>query len=129
MDEWLGERVVYDLGVDSAEVAPSKKGFRVTAGIRVAKTVTRGAADEPRSADGESLDVAVYDDAPGSGRLLYAGKHLVTGGRIALTVDLPEPPAYVVVDPLVRRIDRDRTNNTRRVVAARERGSLSPSRR
>jgi len=119
VDEWLGDRVVYDLRVDSAAAAPLAGGrFRLTTRIGVAKLARRSAGEEPRSADGEMLDVAVWVGDALSGQLLHDAKHPVAEGRIDLVLDLPARPERVVVDPYVRRIDRDRTNNQRRVTAA-----------
>jgi hypothetical protein len=64
---------------------------------------------------GESIDVAVLDGPPGSGRVLYAGSRRVVDGAVAVSIDVSGRPAWVVVDPFVRRIDRDRTNNAKRV--------------
>jgi ABC-2 type transport system permease protein len=119
VDEWLGGRAVYDLRVDSATAAPLPGGrYRVSARITARKTARRGGSDVARTMDGEAIDVAVLDGNPWTGRMLYAGKARVVGGRIALTVDVPARPAYVVVDPYVRRIDRDRTDNAKRLATA-----------
>jgi ABC-2 type transport system permease protein len=116
VDEWLGERTVYDLRVDSAYTTTLENGrFRTAVWITAAKTVRRGTTDVPLSMEGEAIDVAVYDGNPQTGRRLYAGKHTVTEGRIALSLDLAARPAFVVVDPFVRRIDRDRTDNRKRI--------------
>ena len=117
VDEWLGDRVVYALRVDTAAVAAaSTGGFRLTTTITATKAALRDGREVARPADGEAIDVAVYDDRPEVGRVLYAAKHRVAGGRIALSLDLPSRPAYVVVDPYLRRIDRDRTDNRLRTV-------------
>jgi hypothetical protein len=87
--------------------------FHLDARIGVSKVETRGATDVPRSADGEMLDVAVYDATSGGDHLLYAGKHRVVGNRIDVALDLPSKPAFIVADPFIRRIDRLRTNNRR----------------
>jgi ABC-2 type transport system permease protein len=119
VSEWLTDRVVYDLRVDSATATPLGNGrSRVAARITARKSARRGATDVPGRMDGEAIDVAVFEGDPSTGRVLYAGKQRVVGGQITLAVDVSAPAAYVVVDPFIRRIDRDRSDNARRVVAA-----------
>jgi hypothetical protein len=117
IDEWLGDRVLWDAGVDSTTtVTPMGGGrFRLATRVHVAKTARRGDTDVALPVDGDSVDVAVYDAHPSAGRVLYEGRHRVTGGAASITVDLPAEPAWVVADPRLLRIDRDRSNNRRRL--------------
>jgi hypothetical protein len=118
VDEWLGERTVYDLRADSATAVPLGGGrFRLSARVGAAKVARDGGAERPRSTEGEPVDVAVYDDRPEVGRLLWSGTRRVASGRVDLELELAGRPAWVVVDPAVARIDRDRTDNRRRVDA------------
>ncbi|HSU15905.1 hypothetical protein [Longimicrobium sp.] len=115
VDAWLARRVVYDLRVDSAAVSPLAGGrFRASVRITASAAETAGDREVRRPIDGETIDVAIFDGDPSTGRVLYAGKRPVAGGRITLDVDLPARPAYAVADPFVRRIDRDRTDNRKR---------------
>jgi hypothetical protein len=86
--------------------------YRVTASISASKFAYRGTEEHVADMSGELIDVAML---AGDGKVLYAGKHRVEQGRIAVTVDLAVKPIAVVVDPLVRRIDRERANNRRRI--------------
>ncbi|MBV9879247.1 MAG: hypothetical protein JO180_02075 [Gemmatirosa sp.] len=114
VDEWLTDRVVYDLRVDSATATPLGGGrFRLVARGTASKSARRGDAEVHRSTNGEAIDVAAYDER---GDVLYTGKARVAGDRIEVDVTLAARPASVVVDPFVTRIDRDRTNNRRTVV-------------
>ncbi|AHG92478.1 Peptidase M1 membrane alanine aminopeptidase (plasmid) [Gemmatirosa kalamazoonensis] len=114
--EWLGDRTVYDLRVDTASAVPLGGGrWRLAAHVTVGKWARGVSGETPRSADGESIGVAVYDDRPEVGRVLWTGAGRARGGRFDLTLDLPGRPAWVVADPSVTRIDRDRTNDRRRV--------------
>ncbi|NVI98543.1 hypothetical protein HV824_10455 [Myxococcus sp. AM009] len=111
VDQWLTEVVLYDLKVESATCEPLADGrYRVTARMSASKHARRNGQGVPLPLD-ESLDVAVFagppdassDDAP-----LYAAKHRFTDGitEVSLTVD--ERPAYISVDPFLRRISRER---------------------
>jgi hypothetical protein len=66
------------------------------------------------------LDFALYTEHPNRssdvGRLL-TDRRMVTGdGETTWVVDTP--PAYIAIDPNLRRIERDRGDNVRRVYKA-----------
>ncbi|GAB3834035.1 M1 aminopeptidase family protein [Hymenobacter jeollabukensis] len=118
VDEWLTRQVVRELRVDTALVQPAADGrFQAEIRISARKTAGQGRREIAQSTDGETVEVTVLDGPPGSGRLLYHGEERVVGSQIQLKLRLPKRPAYVVVDPAVRYLDRDRTNNQRRFVA------------
>ncbi|MCC3160047.1 hypothetical protein LJ737_22610 [Hymenobacter sp. 15J16-1T3B] len=119
VDEWLTGRVIRELRVDTALVTPTGGQYLAEVRISARKTAGQGRRDVALNPDGESFDVAVLDGPPGTGRELYRAEAPVVDGRIQLQLRLGRRPAYVVVDPAVRYLDRDRTNNQRRFAASR----------
>jgi len=114
--EWLGDRTIYDLRVDTAVATRISDGrIRISAHISVNKTARRGDADVPVSMDGELIDVAMGDGDFGTGRLLHLGKYRVVNGHIDVMTVLPSAPDFVAVDPFVTRLDQNRGNNEKRV--------------
>lgn len=114
VDEWLTQRVTHELRVDTALVTPVGGRFRATVRLSTRKTDSRNGQEKPLSTEGEPVEVAVLDGPPGAGKTLYTAQPRVQNGRIELQISLPRRPAYVVVDPKVHYLDRERSNNQRR---------------
>lgn len=115
VDEWFTSRVTDDLAADSAVVAPANGSYRLKAWFRASRTDMRNR--EARAVPDDELyqvDVAVYGEGS-EAPVLYQGRQYVRNGRIELSLDVPARPAFVEIDPEVRRIDRDRSNNRKRV--------------
>ncbi|MBK7905807.1 MAG: hypothetical protein IPJ78_04505 [Gemmatimonadetes bacterium] len=113
VDEWFTERVLYDLRVDSAWVEPRPDGYLLRAefhAVRVRLT-DGGERDEP--AEGQRFDVAVRD---GADSVLHRGSVVATRRGASLSMALSGMARSVEIDPWIRRIDRERSNNVRRVV-------------
>ncbi len=120
VDQWVRRVVLYDLAVESASRRPLGDGrHRVTARVRAGKTERRGAADVPLAMD-EVLDVAVYAEDPARSERppLYAGRHRFRGGVTELSFPVDGVPAFVAVDPRVRRVETERGDNLRAVAPA-----------
>ncbi|MBZ4422527.1 M1 family aminopeptidase [Myxococcus sp. RHSTA-1-4] len=111
IDQWLKEVVLYDLKVESASYEPLPDGrYRVTARIAAAKTARRGGEDVALDLD-EELDVAVFTGRTEGEPALYSAKHRFTGAPAEVSVIVNARPAYVGVDPYLRRIELERTDN------------------
>jgi ABC-2 type transport system permease protein len=115
IDQWMKEVVLYDLKVESATYEPLADGrYRVTARIAAAKTAHRGSEDVPLELD-EELDVGVFAQHPDAMSAtespLYAAKHRFTGEATEVSVIVKERPAYVGVDPFLRRVELERSDN------------------
>jgi hypothetical protein len=118
IDQWWKEIVLYDLGLEAATVAPLPDGrFRVTVRVQAGKVAVREGEEVPLPLD-EVLDFALYAQHPdgrGEDNVLRVEHRRVTGdGEVTWIVD--HPPGYITIDPHLRRIDRDRADNGRRVV-------------
>lgn len=115
IEQWMTQVVFYDLKVESATYEPLADGrYRVTARIAAAKKARRGTEDVPLAMD-ESLDVVVSseDEAP-----LYAAKHRFTGAVTEVSVIVNERPVSIGVDPFLRRIEQEKTDNVSKLVTA-----------
>ena len=84
----------------------------------IAGTVSDAGQDGTRALDGQSVDVMLSDDANPRGRR-FTQKVPVTAGRATLLVDLPFRPSVAVVDPFIRRLDRERSNNRKLIADSR----------
>ncbi|MDB4949345.1 MAG: hypothetical protein JWM27_1994 [Gemmatimonadetes bacterium] len=119
IDQWLREVVVYDLAAGPATCRRLPGGgFRVTATVDAGKTMRRGGRDVPLPFD-EALDVAAFAANPrglaSAGRILYSAKQQIRGPRTQVSFTVAQAPAYVAVDPYVHRVDRDPSDNLRKV--------------
>jgi ABC-type transport system involved in multi-copper enzyme maturation permease subunit len=117
IDEWFEKIVLYDFKVDAAEVTPLPNGrFRVVAHVTAAK---REAAEDGVERDvplDEEIDVALFRAGGIDAANLIATQrvHLRTGpNEIAFVT--AEKPLFIVADPDLLRIDRNRADNVRRV--------------
>ncbi|WP_164020412.1 ABC transporter permease/M1 family aminopeptidase [Pyxidicoccus trucidator] len=126
IDQWLKEVVLYDLKVESATYESLADGrYRVTARIAAAKTARRGGEHVPLELD-EELDIGVFSQHPealsGEDSPLYAAKHRFMGASTEVSVIVNARPVYVGVDPFLRRVELERTDNAVKPVAATQRG-------
>jgi hypothetical protein len=107
IDEWFEKIVLYDFRVDAAEVTALPDGrFRVVAQVTAAK---REAA-----ADGVEHDVPLDEDIDVALDSVTQRVHMRSGTNSVVFVT-SEKPQFVVVDPDILRIDRNRTDNVKRV--------------
>ena len=123
VDEWTRRVVLYDLAVERATVAPRPDGrFDVAVRLRAARTE----AGRPLPLD-ETLDLGLYADDPAEGAEPVA-VHVVRvrGGRDVVRLVADRRPAFVAVDPLVRRVDVDPGGQVAAVGVARGGGAPPP---
>jgi hypothetical protein len=118
VDQWWNEIVLYDLRLQRATVTALPDGrYRVALKIHAEKTRVDDEGHEAPLPMDEMLDLAAYarfPDAAHRGDALYNGRHRITSeGEVELVLD--QRPGYVAVDPFVRRIDRNRADNVRKV--------------
>jgi len=117
IDEWLAGRTVYDIRVDTASAIALPDGrFRTEVQVSALRS-TPVAGEQTSPVQGDVLEVAVLDGPPPSGKVLYSAAHTVQNGRIRFSTTLAHPPAYIIADPYLCRLDRDRSNNQRKVLA------------
>jgi hypothetical protein len=116
--EWLGGIVLYDLAVREARTTPSAPGRqRLDLALTARKSWQSVEHDVPLALD-EEVEVAVYAEDPGvSGR---GGKPLSSGRyrlreQDRLTLDVDARARFVLLDPNVLRIDRNRADNLRAI--------------
>ncbi len=121
VDEWFLHRVIHDLRADTASaVADGAHGYRLHAEFRAERVVTDSVGERVSAADGERLEVAVYGAGARADTLLRRDVVPVRAGRLVYDVVVGELPGRVEIDPRLLRIDRERSNNTRRVTVRRE---------
>lgn len=107
VDEWLGEVVLYDLSVPAASATALPDGrYEVTIELKGAKLK----GDNTTALD-ERVDVAVY----GADSLLAVAQPLLSARDTSITITVDAQPSRVAVDPFVRRLDRERSDNSRKV--------------
>ncbi|HET9451849.1 MAG TPA: M1 family aminopeptidase, partial [Aggregicoccus sp.] len=111
---WMKERIVYDLAVREARCVPVAGGYRVTAALVAKRTVLRGGKEVGLEMD-EPLEVALLSADPerefSAQTVLQRARPQVRGPVHTLELEVERCPAYVAVDPFLRRVDRDRMDN------------------
>lgn len=125
VDEWFTGHVLYEMRVDSATATrhvvgassnattPSTSRYRVRATFDMQRIVVKDGVEQVQPATAITVDVAVHGI---DGALLYAAKVPVVNGRVVLSAVVSAEPMDVEIDHMIRRIDRDRSNNRKRVV-------------
>jgi aminopeptidase N len=109
VDEWLTEVVLYDLSVPAATASQRPDGrFDVTVDLKASKTK----GDRATALD-ETVDVAVY----GADSLLALEQPLLSGKDTTLAITVGARPTRVTFDPFIHRLDRERSDNERRVIS------------
>jgi len=120
IDAWWREVVLYDLRIEATAVTTLPDGrFEVAAKIVAGKEAVRDGEMVSLPLD-EVLEFALFAGHPNgrsdAANVLLADRRRVTGdGELTWVVD--EVPGYIGIDPGLRRIDRNRVDNVRKVVA------------
>ncbi|WP_309672519.1 M1 family aminopeptidase, partial [Gemmatimonas sp.] len=109
--EWFAERVIYDLSADSAMMERRGGTARVFARFRVQRVRSDSAGEHVEPAEGAAVTVGIYGGPPDKPQLLLRRRQRVTNGEIVLDATVVGIPVFVEIDPEIRLIDRDRTNN------------------
>ena len=117
VDEWFSGRVLYDLRVDSASAVPEGVHYRVHARFSTRRVTVGENAERVEAVDGELFDVDILGD---DGGVLFRGTVHARDGAAELSAVVLQRPNVVRIDPSVRRLDRERSNNRRIVLAADE---------
>lgn len=115
--EWMEQGRVYDLRIDSVQVARGTRGVQLTV---VGQANTEG---DDGGVAGMSLELAALvpqRGPPGIARTQTVSVRTGAGGRFVARVPFDVAPTSVTVDPRYRWIDRNCSNNTKMV------GSRSP---
>lgn len=116
LDEWLDQRVIHDLAIDSATVESVGGRYRVIVRGHAERTSTstRGEVSGPAGAIGISVRLSAKGGQRSRGAAAWNGVALTAAdGSFVLEVALPSPPSHVELDPDFLRIDRNRSNNER----------------
>jgi hypothetical protein len=93
-------------------------GYAVEANIRVDRVSMSATGEQIAPADGALLEYTVMGGADAK-LVLRRGAARTSRGQLRLALTLSERPVSLVLDPLLRRIDRDRSNNARQLVIQR----------
>ncbi len=124
VDEWLTDRVIYDLAVDTtvtdgfraastpnAAGTPSAQGTHVKARFNAQRVAMRGEGAAAREviepADGVPILLGLRDGAG----VLHQVNAVARRGMVSVDTVVPWPVQSVEIDPLMYLIDRDRSNN------------------
>lgn len=110
LDEWFTQRVLYDLRAESATRAPDGGGYLVDARFRADRVIVSDSGEQSQPADGQRFDVVVRGEAD---RVLHRASVIARQGTVSFSVRVAELPYSVAIDPEIRRLDRERSNNAR----------------
>ncbi len=108
VDEWFTERVLYDLRADTAWAVREGDGYRLHATFRTERVRFSAIDEVGEPASGQAFDVVVHGE---DNAVLYRGTVQATGSSASLSTVVTAAPTRVEIDPLIHRLDRDRSNN------------------
>lgn len=114
--EWVQRMTTYDLQV--ARATSRRTGDRTSVTVQI---VAKKFAVSPKGAEtevplDEQLDVAIYGGDPDDSSTRLATQRVrLHSGANELTFTVNAKPAFVAVDPLVLRVDRNRFDNVKKV--------------
>ncbi len=111
VNEWFAERVIYDLAADTASAESEGASTHVMARFRVQRIRTDSAGEHVLSADGVPVTVGIYGGTPERRQLLARVRRRVLNGSVGVDTTVSGRATLVEVDPDIRLIDRDRSNN------------------
>lgn len=114
VDEWFTERVIYDLRADSASFTKVSDRFQVRAVFSTRRIRLADGAEFEETASGQQFDVVIHNR---DGEILHRGSLVASRDRAELVTFVEGEPASIEIDPWIRRIDRERSDNVRSVTA------------
>ncbi|MEM7704015.1 MAG: M1 family aminopeptidase [Pseudomonadota bacterium] len=108
---------LYDFSVESATGHQLPTGrYQIDVTILSGKFQASGSGRSTQVEMNELIDVGllnVHPDAPlSSSDAVQISQHQLTGGKATLTLSSDSRPAFVTVDPFLKRIDRNSQDNT-----------------
>ncbi len=109
--EWFTDRVIYDLVADTGAVRREGSGSQVTAQFRVQRVRTDSTGEHVEPLDGMVVTVGVYGGEAERPTLLARVRSRVVQGMARVDTTLTGAVADAEIDPEIRLIDRDRSNN------------------
>jgi aminopeptidase N len=111
LDEWLTETALYDLRVAAATSTPLPDGrYQVTATLQGDRTSVGAGGKEISGSLADPIEIVIL----GEQGVLHTEKRTIPRSG-ELSVIVAGRPSEVVLDPHLRRIDRNRVDNRRRV--------------
>lgn len=120
VDELFGTIRLYDLRLlDVAKKSLPDNQLELTLQIEARKLEADGKGVETELALDEALEIGAFDADPENlsknAKVLYLQKHPLKSGKNTVVLQVPANAAYVGVDPLVKKIDRDSGDNMRKL--------------
>lgn len=109
--EWFTDRVIYDLVADTGTVRRAGSGSQVRAQFRVQRVRTDSTGERAEPADGMVVTVGVYGGQAERPTLLARLRSRVVQGMARVDTTITGAVTYAEIDPEIRLIDRDRSNN------------------
>ncbi len=112
-DEWFTETALYDLRVTRATSTQLPDGrYQVTASLQADRTSVGAGGKEISGSLRDPIEIEILGE--GEGRVLHSEKRLIAG-PYELSVIVTGRPSEIILDPRLRRIDRNRVDNRRKV--------------
>ena len=107
---------LYDLKASEVVVNELENNrFEVSLTIDAKKLNADGQGSEEEITLSEMIDIGLFVDDPDDisveSKPLYLNKHLITNGKNIIKIITAKKPSFAGIDPLVRLIDRDSTDN------------------
>jgi ABC-2 type transport system permease protein len=114
VDEWFTQRVVYDLAIDSATSEPVGGQTRIVAQVRARRTTTDSAGEHTAPVTAQRVAVGIFGGTRAAPVLRAIVRPIFRDGVARVDTTVSGAVVAVEVDPQLRLIDGDRSNNRKR---------------
>lgn len=114
VDEWFHQIVLYDFRIAAAQSVRRPDGlYDVILEVEGSRRIADGNGNEKAAPLDAPVDIAIH--AAGEAKPLALETARLRYGSNTVTLTVPEPPAFAVVDPRFHYIDTTRSNNEKRL--------------
>ena len=114
IDEWFTKRVVYDLAIDSVTAHQIGAQTRVVARLLAQRTTTDSAGEQTAPVEGQRVAVGIFGGTRAAPVLRAIVRPMLRDGVAQVDTTVSGAVVAVEVDPQLRLLDRDRSNNRKR---------------
>jgi ABC-2 type transport system permease protein len=115
IDSLFNDITLYDIKATEASIDETDGQYTVKLKVKASQLVADGYGEETEVDFDEMVDVVLFVNDPNNlateSNVVYRQKHRLVSGENDIEIILSEEPKYVGVDPFVRFIDRNTSDN------------------
>lgn len=116
IDDMFTKITIYDLKAQSAIATKLDNGkYQLEITVNAHKYYADGQGQETETTLEDSFDIGIFSSNPDDGatedQVLYFKKHLMVKGKNTVTVEVDKLPKFAGIDPYIKMIDRNSSDN------------------